>query len=142
MLGTDPKRVLFDSDGIIALFSFDDASHKKAEEITNLLEENKAKLFCCSTTLAEVTTSLQRKFNNRPMARRVFEGIRESKIDIVPIDGETLDSAYTIFLTSHSKQNTIFDAINIAVAKKYQIDAIFSFDSWYKKQGVKLAGDL
>lgn len=138
-LGTNSKRVLFDSDGIIAFFSIDDASHARAEAITKTLAENKARLFCCSTTLAEVMTSLQRKFGNRPMAQRVFEGMRKNNVEIIPVDGGILDTAYEFFLSSRSKRNTIFDAINIAAAKKYQMDAIFSFDTWYPKHGLSLA---
>ncbi len=41
-----------------------------------------------------------------------------------------------------SKHNTLFDAVVAATAKKYQADAIFSFDKFYKKQGFKLASEL
>jgi len=40
------------------------------------------------------------------------------------------------------KHHTLFDAVVAAVADKYQADAIFSFDKFYKSKGFKLASDL
>lgn len=41
-----------------------------------------------------------------------------------------------------SKHATLFDGIVAAVAEKYQADAIFSFDKFYKRKGFKLASEL
>ena len=40
-----------------------------------------------------------------------------------------------------SKKNTLFDCVVAAVAKKYKVDAIFSFDDFYKKSGFTLTED-
>lgn len=46
--------------------------------------------------------------------------------------------AYEIFDKAKSKQNTFFDAIVAATAKKLGAECIFSFDGWYPKLGLKL----
>jgi predicted nucleic acid-binding protein len=38
-----------------------------------------------------------------------------------------------------SKKNTIFDAVVAEVAIELEAEYIFSFDSWYVKEGFKLA---
>ena len=58
------------------------------------------------------------------------------------IDKELLTEALKIFDPSGSKQNTLFDALVAATAKKLNTNVIFSFDDWYEKLGLKLAANL
>lgn len=142
MPGTDNLKILLDSDGIISQIKTEDANNFLAQEISAKIKDKNALIFIAATTWAEVVTTLQRKYNNRKLAEGLNDWLKMSEVEIISVDGELISLAFKIFLSSQSKQNTFFDAINIAVAKKYQIDAIFSFDSWYKKQGVRLAQDL
>lgn len=57
-------------------------------------------------------------------------------------DSDVLASALTFFDPQGSKQNTLFDALVAATAKKRQSTIIFSFNEWYKKLGFQLAADL
>ena len=139
MPGTSQLRILLDSDGVIAMAMIDDSSHKRAEDIFASLTNAKSQLLICSTTLAEVLTALQRRFNDRKTAESVYDELVEGKIEIVEVGVELFTSAYGYYQSSKSKKNTIFDAINIAAMKSLNLDAIFSFDGWYSKNGIKLA---
>jgi len=41
-----------------------------------------------------------------------------------------------------SKQDTFFDAIVAAVAQKLNATAVFSFDKWYEKVGLRLVASI
>lgn len=135
-------KVLLDSDGIIATIKTEDTWFRKAQEINNTIVQSGGLLYITPTTLAEALTTLQRKYNSRRMAEALYHWLKTSGAQLIAVDEELINLAFEIFSTSQSKKNTIFDAINIAVMKKHQLDAIFSFDSWYKKQGLRLASDL
>lgn len=68
--------------------------------------------------------------------------IKESQFPVIAVDQEILESAETLFNSNGSKQNTLFDAIVAAIAKKQKADAVFSFDVWYEKLGLILAFNL
>ncbi len=142
MPGTDNLKILLDSDAIVAFFVRDDLLYGRVQKIARQVSGRGAQLYCCTTTLAEVMTVFQRVFNQGNYAEQAYELIVGGKVQLVVVDAGLFKSAFDVFLTSHSKKNTIFDAINIAAVKKYDLDAIFSFDGWYRKHGVKLAGDL
>ena len=57
-------------------------------------------------------------------------------------DDAVLAEALTLFNPHGSKQNTLFDAVVAALAKRLDADAIFSFDSWYEKRGFRLVAQL
>ena len=140
--GTSPKTILLDSDGLIAFFKIDDPLHARADELVTNLEEKNWKLYIAPTIIAEAMTTFQRRFDSRNLAERFYDKVSSGSIEVVVIDREIIITAYKVFMTSRSKKNTIFDAINIAVVRKLDLDAIFSFDTWYKKHSVKLAAEL
>ena len=142
MLGTDNLKILLDSDGIISQIKTEDSNYFLAQKFSTKIKDDSALVYIAATTWAEVVTTLQRKYNNRKLAEGLNDWLKMSEVEVIPVDGELIALAFKVFLSSQSKQNTFFDAINIAVVKKYNFDAIFSFDSWYKKQGIKLAQDL
>ena len=62
---------------------------------------------------------------------------------VAEVDEEIYSRAVNDFFdASVSKQDTLFDCIVAAVAKKYGAEAIFSFDKFYQKHGFKLASEL
>ena len=68
--------------------------------------------------------------------------IKESQFPIIAVDQEILELAEALFDPYGSKQNTLFDAVVAAIAKKQKADAIFSFDVWYEKIGLTLAFNI
>ena len=51
------------------------------------------------------------------------------------VDHAVLTEAADLFHPNGSKKNTPFDAVVAAIAKRFNADAIFSFDEWYRKWG-------
>ncbi len=137
-LGTNALRILLDSDALIAMVEESDASHERAIEIFDALTARNALFFITSTTVAEVITTLQRKYSHRSAAGDLYERFLTHWVEIVPVDRDIIASAHVYYISSGSKQNTIFDAINIAAVKAHHFDTIFSFDRWYSRQGVSV----
>jgi len=140
--GIKVKEILLDSDALIAKVQINDASHSRAVKFFELLGQEDAHLFITSAVVAEVVTVLQRRFSDRRSAIDLFKQSMSEFLTVIPVDRELLESASRYFLSSLSKKNTIFDAINVAAMKKHNLDAIFSFDGFYEKNGLKLIEDL
>jgi predicted nucleic acid-binding protein len=75
-------------------------------------------------------------------AAQVVRGIRAKDFIIEVVDQSVIDTASTLFDPQASKHNTFFDAIVAAVAQKLNATAVFSFDGWYEKIGLKLVANV
>ena len=136
------KVAIVDSDALIALLNKDDSLADKAIKTLESLHMQGVRLLYPATTLVETTTALQRKLSNPSLASEVIRMIKESQFTVVPVDQEILELAELLFRPQGSKQNTLFDAVVAAIAKKLNADAIFGFDAWYEKVGFTLASSL
>lgn len=136
------KTVVVDTDALIALINKGDTLATKSIEILGVLYKKEVKLIYPATTIVEAITTVQRKLSNPMLATELAQMLRSGQFDIVAVDQEILELAETLFKPGGSKQNTMFDSIVAAVAKTLGADAIFSFDKWYEKIGLKLATSL
>lgn len=134
--------ILIDSDAIIALIYHQDSLHLQAANISKNLTGSEEVLTVAATTASECVTTLRRKLSDPAGAERAVKWLTNGKIFIYPVNGEMFKSAAKIFDPFASKKHTFFDAVNVAVAQKEGIEIIFSFDDFYRDQGLKLAGDL
>jgi predicted nucleic acid-binding protein len=137
--------VVVDSDALIALFNKDDPHAETVEKLLEVLHEQKARLIYPVTTLVETVDTMQRKIKNHAAAVQVVQLITESYFaskSIEPITTQELKEAARLYKKGFTNRTTLADAVVAAVAKKYNADAIFSFDEWYQKQGFKLVIDL
>lgn len=137
-----PLIVIGDSDGLIAILHEEDRNFLKAKKTIAKLLQNDARVIFPLTTIAETVTTLKRKLNQPKLAAKVIKQITSGILAIEDTDAELLESALTFFDPKSSKQNTLFDALVAATAKKLNTKIIFSFDDWYEKLGLKLASDL
>lgn len=143
MLGTNQSLlVIGDTDGLIAILHEEDKNFRKAKETIAKLLQNDAQVIFPLTTIAETVTTLKRKLNQPELAAKVIKQITSSVLAIEDTDTKLLKSALLFFDPKSSKQNTLFDAIVAATAKKLNTKIIFSFDRWYEKLGFKLAYNL
>jgi len=94
------------------------------------------------TALCEATTILRKRLNNPEGAYRLIENTRSGIFPVQLIGQDVFTTALSLYQPYGSKQNSLFDAIIAALAKHLDATAIFSFDEWYKKQGLRLAEDL
>lgn len=134
--------VIVDSDGLIGSLNSQDYHYLKANQILLRLAKNGAKLIYPATAIVETVTLLQGRLQLPKLASQVIQLIIENQIIIESVDSVILRKAGSFMDFNKSKHHTLFDATVAAVAEKYQADAIFSFDKFYKKCGFKLASEL
>ncbi len=134
--------VIGDADSLIALFLKNDANKKRAQDILVKLNEAETAIIYPNTAIAEAITTFLRKYSNPELAGYLASQYKKNIFKIEYVDEKVMQLAVDLFNPKSSKKNTFFDAIVASVAKSLHADAIFSFDSWYKKVGFKLAADL
>lgn len=134
--------IIADSDGLIGISNPNDGHYLNSTNLLKKLNQLNAKFIYPSTAIAEATAILQIRLNKQDSANQIIEFVRSGLFQVEPVDQETLIEASYLLDQKRSKHATLFDAIVAAVAKKYNADAIFSFDRFYKTKGFKLAEDL
>lgn len=133
------KVVVADSDALIALSLENDPHHQKAVALsTKFLKQGTTVIFPI-TVFPEAITTLKRAFNQPEKAHLINKQLQQGAFQVEFIDQETMNLACQIFAKTISKQNTLFDAIVAATAKKLGAEVIFSFDDWYPKLGFKIS---
>ena len=137
-----PAVAIGDSDGLIAILHEEDKNFQIAKKTVAQLVQNDVQVIFPLTTIVETVTTLKRKLDKPQLVSRVVGQITKGELAIETIDTELLSVALAMFDPAGTKQNTLFDAIVAACAKKYKTNVIFSFDGWYKKLGFKLATDF
>ena len=130
--------VIGDTDGLIAFINPEDANNEKANRSISFMQKNDAILYFPTTTIAETVTTLQRKHASPILAQKVIDQCKEGNLSLIAVDTTIITNAINLFNPYGSKQNTFFDAIVASIAKKSNVDAIFSFDEWYRKIGLTL----
>jgi len=134
--------VVLDADGIIAQVNKADPHHKKAITLTLMLAAQGIEFLFPTTAIAEAITVLKfRKKDNRVVIA-LIDSIQTWKLTIADITHKTTRQTIQFFDPKSSKRNTFFDAIVVAIARKHNARAVFSFDGWYRKKGFKLVEDL
>jgi predicted nucleic acid-binding protein len=136
------RPIIVDADALIALVDTQDTHTAQALSIAKRFRDEETVLLFPATVIAEAVTTLQRRLKKPALAAHIMAGTKARQFPIEPIDQTLLDEAALLFKPEGSKQNTLFDAIVAAVAKRHNAPAIFSFDEWYTKVGFTLASDL
>lgn len=136
------RLVVSDADALIAIVHEKDINHNKALTISARLLEEDVTIIFPNTAIIEAITALKRALNLPEKSALVNKQYQQGAFAVEYINEsiQMLSSEY--YEKAISKQNTAFDAVVAATADKLNADAIFSFDSWYKKQGFKLTSDL
>lgn len=133
--------VIADTDALLALTLENDVHHEKAVASATLLAQQGATVIFPVTVFPEAITTLKRAFNQPEKAHLINKQYQEGVFHVEYITPDIMLRASTIFATTMSKQNTLFDAIVAATAEKLHADAIFSFDDWYPKLGFQLVSN-
>src|SRR3990172_3623342 len=104
------KTIIADSDALIGLLNKNDNNSAKATDILEELIRQEVKLLYPVTTIAEATTTIQRKLSQPLLAPELIELIDTNELSIEPVDENILKEAIILFKPKGSKQNTLFDA--------------------------------
>jgi predicted nucleic acid-binding protein len=125
------KSILIDADILVAIAKENDTNHEKALEISQRIKN--FNLYITPFTIPEATTVISYKVGQKE-AKDFLKEARAKKLTEVLITKELTDNADEIFLSQNKKGTSWIDCLNAAALKLYGIDAIFSFDRFYKQQ--------
>lgn len=138
----DKNIIIADADALIAIINSNDSNNQKAVETLQRLEQLKIEIFFPITAISEAITSAQRKIADPKLAKALVEIAISGDINALEVESDIIIQAAKLYNPTSSKQNTFFDAIIAAIAIRNNAVAVFSFDKWYKSQGLKLAAEL
>lgn len=131
------KDILLDADVLVALAKVDDTNHKKAIQLSNTLQQKGTTFFVSPFTIAEAATVLSHKISQEA-AKKFLKQIRGLNLSLLELPQKEQHLADEWFLKQTKKGTSYFDCYNMALMERYkkQLEAIFSFDSIYKKNGL------
>lgn len=138
----DKKIVVVDSDAIFAIYNPNDSLNSRAIQTMQRLVSREYQLIYPNSVIFEIISLFQRVLPTPKVTASLIEMIKDERLSIYAIDNELLKESSIIFKPSGSKKNTLVDCSVVAVAKKIKAAGVFSYDSFYVKQGLKLAKDL
>lgn len=136
------KTVIVDSDGLIGLVNENDKLHERCLKISQLISSNSLGTVVPYPIVLEAATSLSRGTVGRSdLAAQLLQDY--AKIEEEPqYDTNVANLVTKLYNPRTSKKNTPFDHYVLAVAKKNDIQYVFSFDLFYKKNGLTLIEEL
>lgn len=135
--------VVVDADAIVAQANPRDVNHEEANKISTELIRSNSQVIYPATAIVEAVMVIQRVLNSGATAYGTAVLFTNPNMQVVSVDQDVYSNAVNnYFSPTTSKKNTLFDCIIASIADKYQADAIFSFDKFYKKKGFKLASEL
>lgn len=137
-----PKIVVVDSDAIFAIFNPNDPLNTHAKRTFEQLITQGYQLIYPTSVLFEVVSLFQRVLPTPKVTTKLIEMIKNDQILTHIIDADTLKESAALFTPTGSKKNTLIDCSVVVVAKKIKADGVFAYDSFYTKQGLKLAEEL
>lgn len=137
MTNTHGNKVLVDSDALIGFVHKDDILHKRCIEILeHILESNYSIVVPYPITL-EASTTLARRMNRSDLAAQLLSDFSSMK-EKLSHDDDIEQLVAKLYKPQTSKKTTPFDHYVLSLAKKNNIRLIFSFDSFYRKNGLIL----
>ena len=134
------RLCLVDSDALIGTIHDDDLLHNKCSKILDWVNQNDVSLVIMYPLVLEAATTLSRRLNKPDLAAKLLKDF--SSINSAELELEVGQSVADLYNPATSKRNTPFDYYLLAIAKKNNIKYIFSFDAFYKKNGLILVEDL
>ncbi len=131
--------VIVDSDALIGLLSDDDKLHERCLQIQRYLIQNNLQLVIPYPIVLEAASALARVMNRPDLTAKLLNDYEESDDQM---DYKVATLVANLYNPKTSKKNTPFDHYVLALAKKNNIQYIFSFDSFYKKNGLTSIEEL
>lgn len=130
--------ILVDSDAFVAIIKETDSNHVKALRLLDTLQNNQATFLTSNFVFSESITVISQRVG-KDIAHQYIDSIKSptSTYTFLRIDEEIEDIALEIFKKQTSKNVSFVDCTNMALLKRENIYAIWSFDEIYKKNGFK-----
>lgn len=126
------RKIVLDSNVLVALIKSDDSTHAKAKEIMTRLHNEGNVFVVLNLVVQETATVISMKMGQKE-AREFYEK-RNSVIDQeIFLDNELEAQAWRIFVKQNKKGTSFIDCANLALMEKCKLDGILSFDKFYPK---------
>lgn len=135
MINIPGTRVLVDSDALIGLIKEDDLIHERCLRVLDQIQQSNFTLVIPYAIILEAATTLSRKLQLPEKSKQLLEYYLIIKKED-NCDFEVSEFVANLYNPKTSKKNSSFDYYVLALAKKNDIKHIFSFDSFYKKNGL------
>ncbi|OGY28400.1 MAG: hypothetical protein A3F33_03725 [Candidatus Woykebacteria bacterium RIFCSPHIGHO2_12_FULL_43_10] len=135
--------ILVDADALVALAKSDDQNHKRAFSISETLQKKGCIWYISPFTIGEVVTVISHKVN-QASARKVLKELNRQDLNLLTLKDEFIHLADEWFSKQSKKGTSYFDCYNMALLERYnkQLNAIFSFDGVYKRNGFKTVEEI
>lgn len=129
-------NVLFDSDGLFALYVGSDRHHAKAKKIfSELFEANTNIFFVSNLVLQETATVLSYRFGQN-VALDFLGRFQKMPITKIFIGEELEEESWILFQKQNKKGTSFIDCSNLALFESLKMDQIFSFDAFYQNKRI------
>lgn len=140
---SDHLSVFVDSDAFVALAIEKDSNHNKALKTLSNLIQLPVFFITSNYVFSETITVISYKAGHNE-AMNFINKIRsnDERYTIKWVDQVIELTALNIFSKQTSKNVSFIDCTNMALVKHENLDAIFSFDEIYKKNGYRMANTL
>ncbi len=138
----DYLSIFVDSDAFVALAVEKDSSHRKALKILSGLSQRYVIFTTSNYVFSETVTVISQKAGHDEAISFIRKIQSGDGYTIKWIDQVIEFLAIEIFSKQTSKNVSFVDCTNMAIVKHDNLDAIFSFDEIYKKNGFKLANSI
>ena len=136
------KTVVVDSDAIFALYNPNDPLNKQATKTFGDLIAKNYQFIYPTSVIFEIISLFQRVLPTPTVTEKLIEMIKDDRILTYAVDNYILKESAKLFKPAGSRKNTLIDCSVVVITKKIKADGVFGFDSFYRKNGLKLATDL
>jgi len=135
-------KVFVDTNVFVALEDQNDSTHKKAVELSSLLNQNKKmKFYTSSEVIGETLTVISHKLG-KEIARLFIKRYKNNKMIEFFFDESMYKDTKDLFLRNKSKNISFVDCSSVITMRRAKINVIFSFDDDFKKLGIKLLEEV
>lgn len=123
-------NILFDSDGLFALYVSSDSHHARAKALFQNLWQGQNQFYVSNLVLQETGTVLSHRFAH-DIALDFLDRVSQMPVVRVFVNEKIEDMAWSIFREQKKKSTSFVDCSNLAILKHHGFDRIFSFDRFY-----------
>ena len=121
-------KVFVDTNVFVALEDQNDSTHKKAVELSSLLNQNKKmKFYTSSEVIGETLTVISHKLG-KEIARLFIKRYKNNKMIEFFFDESMYKDTKDLFLRNKSKNISFVDCSSVITMRRAKINVIFSFD--------------
>jgi uncharacterized protein len=126
-------KLLADTSGLLATLWDDDARHRDAVEFGR--RNPRARFVLTDLVVAELATRARVKVGAKPAVEFVRDLLRSSRYELVLLDLDLIQSAFTRMERFADKRLSLTDCVSFELMEKLGLRAAFTFDRDFRDCG-------